>query len=464
MRTLSFFTAFGLLLAAVFVLNFSTGCANIIPPTGGPRDTIPPHLLVAAPHDSTLNFRDNRITLTFDEYVDLQEVQNNLLFTPIFKINPEVSVRGKVVTVRFRDSLLPNTTYLLNFGNAIRDMNEANPVRNFTYAFSTGSFLDSLTLSGRVLLAENGKTDSTLIVMLHRDLTDSAVRKESPAYVARVDAAGNFRFRNLPGGRFAIYALGEAGAMRRYQSNSQYFAFADSTVVPGQTNDITLYAYREQAAATTPAGQNRGAAATDRRLHLTSPAGTLDLQRDYIISFQTPLRRYDTAQIRLAHDSTYTPVPFVLSLDSSQKELHLRSQWKEGTAYHLVLAKDFAEDTAGRRLLKNDTLNFSTKKLSDYGSLKIRIRGADTARKPVLQFVQSGQVVYAVPLPPNGIFSTRYFNPGEYTLQILYDTNGNGKWDPGHFFGSKRQPEMVRPLSQSINVKAAWDNEFERSL
>jgi hypothetical protein len=133
MRKASFLPFLLVIAFVAFWTTVPTGCANIIPPTGGPRDTLPPQLVSALPKDSTLNFRANRITLTFDEYVDLQEVQNNLLFTPTFEINPEVSVRAKTVTVRFRDSLLPNTTYLLNFGNAIRDVNEANPVRNFTW-------------------------------------------------------------------------------------------------------------------------------------------------------------------------------------------------------------------------------------------------------------------------------------------------------------------------------------------
>jgi hypothetical protein len=465
MRKASFLPFLLVIAFVAFWVTVPTGCANIIPPTGGPRDTLPPQLVSALPKDSTLNFRANRITLTFDEYVDLQEVQNNLLFTPTFEINPEVSVRAKTVTVRFRDSLLPNTTYLLNFGNAIRDVNEANPVRNYTYTFSTGPVLDSLTLTGKVLLAENGKADSTLIVMLHRNLSDSAVIKERPVYVARVDSAGNFRFQNLPKDTFAIYALGEAGIVRRYQNKSQYFAFSDSLAETGVTRNVTLYAYKEQQsrATSTAVGQNRAANA-EKRLRFTSTSGTLDLQRDFVLTFQTPLRRYDSAQMALSIDSTFTPVSFTTLLDTSRTQLSVRSQWREGAPYHLVLEKEFAEDTSGRRLLKSDTLNFTTKKLSDYGTLRLRIRNADTARRPVLQFVQSSQVVFSAPLPAGGVFTARLFNPGDYELQILYDTNGNGKWDPGQFFGTKRQPEIVVPVTQRINVKAAWDNEFERSL
>ena len=448
-----------------------TGCANIIPPSGGPRDTIPPQLLTAVPHDSTLNFNARRITFTFDEYVDLQDVQNNLLFTPTFEINPEVAVRGKNVTVRFRDSLSPNTTYILNFGNAIRDVNEANALRNFTYVFSTGSVLDSLTLTGRVVLAENGKTDSTLIVMLHQNLSDSAVIKERPMYVARVDAAGNFRFRNLPRDTFAIYALGDAGVVRRYQNRSQQaFAFANAPVVPGDTSNLTLYAYKEQPAGQTtaaglpPVPAGKAPAAAERRLRFTLPSGAVDLKGDYVLTFPTPLRRFDSSLVSLSTDTLFTPVPFTSFLDTSRTLLHIRSQWQEGGAYNLILGQKFAEDTAGRQLLKTDTLNFSTKRLSDYGQLQLTIRNIDTAAgRPVLQFVQNGQVVLSAPVP-GGVYSSKLFTPGEYELRILYDKNGNGKWDPGQFFGQKRQPEIVRPARQNITVKAAWENEFERSL
>lgn len=467
MRHVSFFSFLLVLVFAFLWTTVPTGCANIIPPSGGPRDTIPPQLVSATPRDSTLNFTGNRITLNFDEFVDLQEVQGNLLFTPTFETNPEVSVRSRTVSVRFRDSLLPNTTYILNFGSAIRDINESNPLRNFTYTFSTGSSLDSLTLSGKVTLAENGKTDSTLIVMLHRNLADSAVIKQRPIYIARVGSDGSFRFTNLPNDTFAIYALGEAGIVRRYQNrSSQYFAFRNEPVVPGTTGDISLYAYREQPAqqATPPAaGRPAVGGAAERRLRLAPATATVDLQSPYVLNFPVPLRRFDSSLIALSTDSTFTPVPFTARLDSTGSQVRIRSAWREGTQYNLILAQNFAEDTAGRQLLKTDTLTFNTRRLADYGRLSIRIRGIDTARQPVLQFVQGGQVLFSAPIR-SGVYTSRLFVPGEYDLRILYDRNGNGVWDPGQFFGTKRQPEIVVPLPQNITIKADWDNEFERSL
>jgi len=131
--------------------------------------------------------------------------------SPVPKSEPEIESKLKTVTIRLRDTLEANTTYTLNFGNAVRDVNESNIARNFTYIFSTGSTFDSLTLSGKVILAANGKVDSTLVVMLHKNGDDSAVVNEKPRYLARLDSSGNFRFRNLPWGTFYIYALQDQG-------------------------------------------------------------------------------------------------------------------------------------------------------------------------------------------------------------------------------------------------------------
>lgn len=458
-----------LLSFALYLTTLSLGCANIIPPSGGPRDSAPPVLLSAVPRDSTLNFRGDRIIFTFDEYIDdPQDLSNNILFTPIFEVNPEIGVKSKTVTVRFRDSLLPNTTYTLNFGNALRDINEGNVLRNFVYTFSTGPVLDSLTLAGKVTLAETGKIDSTLIVMLYRNRSDSAVRKERPVYVSRLDPSGNFQFKNLPKDTFAIYALGEAGMMRTYQRPSQLFAFADEPVISGTTKDVQLNAYRSQAQTTT----NTSAASprvannsTEKRLRFTTtPAvGTLDLQTDYVMNFTTPLRSFDSSQIALSTDSTFKPTTYSLSLDSSRTALRFKSEWKEGTVYNIILNKDFADDSAGRRLLKTDTLSFTTKRLTDYGRMNLRLKNIDTSRNPVLQFLQSDRVVFSVPIK-SGVFNSRLFSPGDYDLRILYDTNGNGIWDPGQFSAIKRQPELTQPISRKITVKPAWDNDFDLSL
>lgn len=461
----SFIASIVVLIVSAFYMYLSSGCANMVPPSGGPRDSLPPVFETSAPGDSSVNFKGDRIVLSFDEEVDIKD-QQNIIYTPSLESIPTVTAKGKTITVKFTDTLNSNTTYVINFGNSIVDYTEGNPASNFIYTFSTGPVLDSLEISGKVLLAENNTVDSTLIVGLYRDLNDSAVVNRSPLYVTKPDRTGSFRFRNLPGDTFAIYAFGGQGTIRRFNPR-ELFAFNETPVIPGKTDSVMLFAFREQAAITTATqpqlniGKITG---TDRRLRLNpATSAQQDLLNDYIINFPVPLRSFDSTKILLATDSVFNPATFTASLDTFKKELRIKTQWKENTRYHLILEKDFAADSSGKQLLKTDTLSFVTKKQADYGSLALRIRNLDLYQNPILQFVQNDQVVLSAPLK-SAVFNQTLFLPGEYGLRIVYDSNNNGKWDPGKFSGKKRQPERVEVLSQTITVKAAWDNEFERSL
>jgi Bacterial Ig-like domain len=463
-----------ILIALIGVVT-DTGCANIMPPQGGYKDTIPPILVHATPIDSSKNFNASHITLTFDEFINLDNPHENLLISPVPKIEPEVETKLRTVIVRLKDTLEPNTTYTFNFGNAIKDVNEGNPAKNFTYIFSTGTAFDSLTLSGKVILAETGKVDSTLSVILHKHGDDSAVVNEKPRYATHLDSSGNFTFRNLPPGTFYIYALKNEGGSYRY-SERQLFAFADSAVtVNGNNEPITLYAYTEKASTEknapatptlTPQVGGRPRAATggrENRLRLQTNIdnGQLDLLNNLTITSDLPLRKLDTSLIHFSRDSSFIPITdYSILRDTSQKKLTFRYNLKENTLYHVIAEKDFAEDSLGRKLLKADTINFKTKKLSEYGSLTLHFTNLDLSNNPVLLFVQNDNVVKSLPLTSSRV-SVPIFLPGDYQLRILIDRNKNGKWDPGEFFGKHIQPEIVRPVTRRINVKPNWDNDFD---
>ena len=215
----------------------------MIPPTGGPRDSLPPLLLKVTPPDSTKGFNTKTITFTFDEFIDQpQDVFRNLIISPMPTVPPVIESKLRTLTVKIKDTLEPNTTYYYNFGDAIKDINEGNLLHNFSYIFTTGNTLDTMQLSGKVVLAETGGIDSTLIVMLYKSGVDSAVSKERPRYIARLDGKGNFRFLYLPQGTYYIYVMGES----RIYSDKELFAFADSAIEikPGAA-PVTLYAYVE---------------------------------------------------------------------------------------------------------------------------------------------------------------------------------------------------------------------------
>ena len=185
-------SVFILLLIAISVTS-GPGCANIIPPQGGPKDSLPPVLIKATPGDSTRNFTGNKITFTFNEFIDVQGIQENLNVSPSPGINPKIDFKLNALSVKLVDSLESNTTYSINFGDAIKDFTEGNTLKGFTYTFSTGRYIDSLELKGKVILAETGKIDTTLIVLLHTSPADSAIIKERPRYVAKLDGTGSDR-------------------------------------------------------------------------------------------------------------------------------------------------------------------------------------------------------------------------------------------------------------------------------
>jgi uncharacterized protein (DUF2141 family) len=452
-----------------------SGCANMIPPSGGPRDSLPPNLVNAAPRDSSINFSNNRITFVFDEFVEVSNVLENLIVSPTPKRMPEVTSKLRTVTVKILDTLEPNTTYTLNFGNAIRDINEGNEFRDFTYIFSTGTAFDTISLGGKIILAETGGIDSTMIVVLHTDLDDSAVAKDRPRYYTRVNGDGTFRFQNLPKGTFDIYALKDESGTKKYTSPSQMFAFADQAVNTGTPSQpITMYAYRERpdtrggtttTTGNAPGGRSPRTNAQDRFLRLTNNIENdqLDLLGDLEIRFVNPLKTFDTTKIRFTDDQFNDLAGERITLDSTRKLVSLKYPWLGNTQYNVIVSKDFAEDSAGRKIFRDDTLNFRTRKEGDYGSLKLRFPNVDLSKNPVLLFTQGETVKYTHVFRDRNV-NVKLFVPGEYDLRILYDENRNGKWDPGEFYGKHKQPELVVPISRKLNVKTNWDTEVDITL
>jgi Bacterial Ig-like domain len=463
-----------LVLVIAISVTSGPGCANIIPPSGGPRDSIPPVLISAKPVDSAKNFTGNRIEFTFDEFIDVTNVIENLLVSPTPKEIPNVTFKLKTMTVKLKDTLEPNTTYSLNFGNAIKDYTESNVMKGFTYTFSTGRYIDSLELRGKVVMAETGKVDTTLIVMLHTDKDDSALIRQKPRYIAKLDGKGNFVFKNLPSRTFYIYALKDEGGTRRYFSDKQLFAFADSAINIGpQNKSVTLYAFAGQQAKLPNVSNlnignrnRRPDGTTDKRLKYQTNLGSglQDLFGTLIITFETTLRSFDSSKIRLYTDTLYTPAAsYKFAKDSTNQKVLLTHTWKPSTLYHIILEKDFAEDSSGRKLLKTDTISFQTKRLADYGTLKLKFRNLDISKNPVLQFIQNDNIYKSFPLT-GAEFTQPLFLPGEYEMRILYDDNKNGVWDPGVFFIKHKQPEIVKPIERRITIKPNWQNEFEIAL
>ncbi len=461
-----------LLILIIFQITVQTmvGCANIVPPSGGPRDTLPPKLINAFPKDSATNVVAKTITLNFDEFVDVKSIQENLVVSPIPKNLPIIDYKLRSVTVKFKDSLEPNTTYSLNFGNAIKDVNEGNVFKNFTYVFSTGKTIANGTFSGNVLMAETGKIDSNLIVVLHRNLNDTAVFKEKPRYYAKLDGKGFYKFTNIENGTYSAFVLPN-NYTKKFEDSTKPFAFLNKPVVVNDTTKApTFYAYQEKKNKDgsgfggnflLPTSTKATAAKEDKRLRYSnSLEGNLqDLLRNNIeLTFNRKLYQFDSSKFLLCDTFNRPVTNFKVTLDSTKKIVTVKyNNWKDDIPMHLIVLKDAVADTNGIALIKGDTLKFFTKKEAEYGSVKLRFTELDLAKHPVLQFIQADKVVDAITLTSKE-FYRKLYKPGDYELRILFDDSSNGIWDSGSY-KNKLQPEVVFVLKQKFVFKANWDNE-----
>ena len=461
------------------------GCANIVAPLGGPKDTIPPVLVSAVPKDSAKRFKGNKIIFNFDEYIDGKDIRTELLVSPVPKIEPLVDAKLRTVTVRLKDTLQDNTTYALYFNRGIKDFNEGNILRNFTYVFSTGDTIDKGEFTGSVLVANTGRPDSTLIAVLHDKFDDSAVVKNRPRYIAKCDSTGRFHFAYVKPGSYALYAMKDEGGSHKYLSKAQLFAFADSPVniSAAGTPAQTLFAYVEgddsaKKTGTTggsgvrtnqPAAPRKVSKENDRRLQVTTNAvnGVFDVLDTFKISFSSGLKQFDSAQLHFTDDSYHDldVRQYHYVRDSTSRIVSLFYVWPTDTKYHLIFPRAFGQDSLGRKLLKDDTISFKTKKDIEYGEVRIRVPNLDLSRHPVLQFVASDQVKYTLAFNNRREVHKILFAPGEYELRVLYDENRNMIWDHGVFFGKRRrQPEKVVTIRRKFNIKANWDNDQDITL
>ena len=219
------------------------GCASRgAGPQGGPTDSIPPRVLFSVPADGSTHVQKQEIQIRFDEYVKVEKASEEVLVSPPGKSQPTVKAVGKRVSVTLNDSLLPNTTYTIYFGDAIRDNNESNPLRDYTLSFSTGDAIDSLSLSGTVLFAQTLKPAIGAIVGIHpAEEEDSVVYKKPFLRVARTDSTGRFDIRHIAAGAYRVYALSDSNRTYTYEPNEP-IAFTDEPVtVPYSGLELRLF-------------------------------------------------------------------------------------------------------------------------------------------------------------------------------------------------------------------------------
>ena len=195
-------------------------CATIVPPSGGEKDTSPPEILSTSPLNRSINFIEDKIQINFNEYIQVDKT--NIIFFPPINPAPSVKIKGRSVILNFETDLTDNTTYIVNFNNSIKDLNESNELNNFKFIFSTGGVLDSCVVKGSVLdLKSNKKINSAIVSLFEKKSCsnfDSLIRVQEPDYYVYSDQAGNYEFTNLKEGEYTLFAFKDLNLNKKYDN------------------------------------------------------------------------------------------------------------------------------------------------------------------------------------------------------------------------------------------------------
>jgi len=207
-------------------------CANIAAPTGGLYDVDPPKVVKASPDFNETNSKQSKIEILFDENVKIENPMEKVIIAPPQQSFPVIKAQGRKVIIELEDELEDNTTYTIDFTDAIVDNNEGNPLENFSLSFSTGDKIDSLAISGIVLRAENLEPVQGIYVGIHSNLNDTAFTKTPFKRISRTDSRGIFTIKGVAEGKYRVYALGDLNRNYKYDNPQEEIAFLDSIVVP----------------------------------------------------------------------------------------------------------------------------------------------------------------------------------------------------------------------------------------
>lgn len=219
---------------AVILSGLLYSCASIGRPQGGPKDLDPPIYISSNPAPNSTNFDKNKIEILFNEYIQLKDQSTKVVISPAQKENPTIRANGKKINIEFKDSLLPNTTYVIDFSNAIQDNNEQNPLDGFSFAFSTGDTIDTLQISGIVLNTRDLEPQKDFFVGIHSCLDDSAFSTLPFERIARTNELGQFTIRNIKPGKYHIFALNDVDRDYKF-ARSEDLAFLNEIIVPTVT-------------------------------------------------------------------------------------------------------------------------------------------------------------------------------------------------------------------------------------
>jgi hypothetical protein len=515
------------------VLSAFWQCANMQQPTGGPIDSIPPKVLAELPENPSRNLTTRKIVIQFDENIKINNPQQQVSISPAMDEFPRFRTKGKNLEILLPDTLAENTTYMINFGEALVDYNESNPLENYSYIFSTGPFIDSLSISGQVLDSYTNLPDSTATVILIPTSQDSIFGVKKANIFVKVDNKGNFKLNYLSGNTYRIYALNEKNGNRIFDAPGEALGFIqDSITLTKDTSGILLRTSvlppkSMRLTQKSIEANGRIVLASNKRIEQPSlkivfPEGyDEDKTYEWNLSQDTmqmwlPKLDFDSIKIhvfdgdqlmdsalirhnkeakldrsflvydrlkggkvdKVKHVELYSPVPIekidrskiMLTEDSitrsnfqlikdtlDQKKFILRYNWRAKTTYKLKLEPGAFigpyEDSN-----KEYEVNFTLNDNDIYGDLSLAIQVPDTNAQYIIEFIADNgkALMHRQIIQKNTTITYLKYPEGKYKLRVIYDQNGNGRWDPGNL-ERRTQPETVWYYDKTFIIRPNWE-------
>ncbi len=522
----------------VGILVTLVNCANRGTPSGGEKDTQPPQIVRSLPENYTTNFKGNEIKIYFDEYIKIKNVQKQLIFSPPMDPQPDVMPLGsasKYISIKINDTLQANTTYAFNFGQSIVDNNEENPYSYYKYVFSTGSYIDSLSVKGIILDAEKREPEKFVTVMLYEvdsTYSDSTIFKKQPKYVTNtLDSVSTFSIDNIKAGKYRLVALKDENSNYTYQQKSDKIGFYDREItVPSDDfyelklfkeipefsserplqvakqkiefgfrgdyknttiemmgdkpegfeyrilkdvqRDTLYYWYKPNVELDTTYFVVKNKTYTDTLKHRfrdlkidslnikPSASNAVSFDNDFAIEANVPLERLDESKVNII-DKDSMNIAFTTEFDTLQNRFRFKFDKTEANVYKIRLLPEAITDFFGK---VNDTLRYElkTKKFSELSDVRVSL--IDAVYPVIVQLTDDkGNVKYEQYAEEPRLFDFRHINPANYFLRVVYDANGNRKWDTGSYL-KKIQPERVSYYSEPVEARTGWDTVYTFTL
>lgn len=510
-------------LASILLILTSYSCASSGELQGGPKDTEAPKLVVekSSPNFALRNTQRSFV-FTFDEFVEVKDVIKQVLVSPPLVYIPRIKARGKEVTFEFneKEALKENTTYIIQFGEAIRDFTEQNKVQNFKHVFSTGDVIDSLQLKGRVTDETKGEGVAGISVLLYDDLLDSAIIRRKPFYFTRTDASGNFELSNLRNDTFRLVAIKDENNNLQFDELNELIGFDNRFVSWGDTivekRDLVLFkteveplysGYKHKARGllgikwhtepkTAPvvklepepaemASWLKGDSLVvyyhyttpmdsfwldtgKKRVRLAMP-DTTDIPRSLTVQtefgsvgivpgdtlwfdWERPIAAIDERLISLGDSSTILKFNIVKAYP---KKTGIFAPMLPKQAYNLTILPGAFKDVYGNT---HDTLSqsiktFATEKLSQ---LKLEVVGLDSTKQYLVSLLKANKILNTTIIrnASHQILSFDRLKSDTYSVQIIEDTNANGKLDAASYWEQKPAEKMKQYTLEKL--RESW--------